>query len=192
MPAVESWKVVVLTLFQKINKSYLRKYLKKLEEEDKWKCLNCDPSPLREQRAHFWAITRFHKVSALQVLTMFSFALSTFSRQEKLSAKIGKLPAASPSTPATPKKNSKVYFCREKLVCAAIYISIISNKKAGGAGTVINGSPILNGKSLNFSLGKSTATTLAGTKPLPALQKMAAIASTVASLQVRSVKIGKR
>ena len=39
-----------------------RKYLKKLEDEDKWKCLKCDPSPLREQRAHYWAITRFHKV----------------------------------------------------------------------------------------------------------------------------------
>ena len=73
-----------------------------------------------------------------------------------------------------------------------IYISIFSNKKAGGAGTVVNGSPILNGKSPNSSLGKSTATSLAGTKPLPALQKMAAIASTVASLQVRSVKMDKR
>ena len=76
MPAVESWKVVVLlTLFklEYIRKSYLRKYLKKLEEEDKWKCLNCDPSPLREQRAHFWAITRFHKVPALPELMMFSF-----------------------------------------------------------------------------------------------------------------------
>ena len=37
-------------------------HLKKLEDEDKWKCLKCDPSPLREQRAHYWAITRFHKV----------------------------------------------------------------------------------------------------------------------------------
>ena len=72
-----------------------------------------------------------------------------------------------------------------------IYISIILNEKAGGAGAVVNGSPILNGKSPNSSLGKSTATTLAGTKPLPALQKMAAIASTVASLQVRSVKMDK-
>ena len=73
-----------------------------------------------------------------------------------------------------------------------IIYSIILNEKAGGAGTVINGSPILNGKSPNSSLGKSTATTLAaGTKPLPALQKMAAIASTVASLQVRSVKMDK-
>ena len=103
-------------LRKNIKKSYLRKYLKKLEEEDKWKCLNCDPSPLREQRAHFWAITRFHKVAALQVLTMFSFASSIFSCQEKLSAKIGKLPAANPSTPATPKKNSKVCFRREKQV----------------------------------------------------------------------------
>ena len=73
-----------------------------------------------------------------------------------------------------------------------IYICIILNEKAGGVGTAINGSPILNGKSPNSSLGKSTATTLAGTKPLPALQKMAAIASTVASLQVRSVKMDKR
>ena len=72
------------------------------------------------------------------------------------------------------------------------YISIILNEKVGGAGTVINGSPILNGKSPISSLGKSTATSLAGTKPLPALQKMAAIASTVASLQVRSVKMDKR
>ena len=127
---------------------------------------------------------------------MFSFALSTFSCQEKLSAKIGKLPAASPSTPATPKKNSKVCFCREK-ICrssdAKIYISIILNEKVGGAGAVINGSPILNGKSPNSPLGKSTAASLAaGTKPLPALQKMAAIASTVASLQVISVKMDKR
>ena len=73
------------------------------------------------------------------------------------------------------------------------YISIILNEKVGGAGTVINGSPILNGKSPNSPLGKSTAASLAaGTKPLPALQKMAAIASTVASLQVRYVKMDQR
>ena len=83
---------------------------------------------------------------------------------------------------------------RKTCLCSdsKIYISIILYQKAGGAGSVINGSPILNGKSPNSSLGKSTATTLAGTKPLPALQKMAAIASTVASLQVRSVKMDKR
>ena len=73
-----------------------------------------------------------------------------------------------------------------------IYICIVLIVKVGGAGTVINGSPILNGKSPNSSLGKSTATSLAGTKPLPALQKMAAIASTVASLQVGFVKMDNR
>ena len=84
----------------------LRKYLKKLEDEDKWSCLNCDASPLREQRAHFWAITRFHKVRARfrrrEKLT------SLVSCQEKLSAKLGKAPPANPSSPATPKKSSKV------------------------------------------------------------------------------------
>ena len=83
-------------------------------------------------------------------------------------------------------------FLPSKICQSYIYICIVLIVKVGGAGAVINGSPILNGKSPNSSLGKSTATTLAGTKPLPALQKMAAIASTVASLQVRSVKMDKR
>ena len=47
--------------------------MKKLEDADKWRCLNCDASPLREQRAHFWAITRFHKVlSRHGFLTIFT------------------------------------------------------------------------------------------------------------------------
>ena len=88
-----------------------RKYLKKLEDEDKWRCLNCDASPLREQRAHFWAITRFHKVKSrfwelVSVLTSL-----VFSFKEKLSAKMGKAPSANPGSPATPKKNSKVGRC---------------------------------------------------------------------------------
>jgi len=128
-----------------------RKYLKKLEDEDKWRCLNCDASPLREQRAHFWAITRFHK--------------------EKLSAKMGKAPPVNPSSPATPKKGSKV----------------------GGAGVVSNGLPHLNGKSPNAAtavLGKGS-NAVAGGKMSPAAQKMSTIASTVASLQAnQAISVG--
>ena len=62
---------------------YFRKYLKKLEDEDKWSCLNCDPSPLREHRAQFWAITRFHKVCAklqmFSILTWFLWGLIDLS-----------------------------------------------------------------------------------------------------------------
>jgi len=128
-----------------------RKYLKKLEDEDKWSCLNCDASPLREQRAHFWAITRFHK--------------------EKLSAKLGKAPPANPSSPATPKKSSKV----------------------GGAGVVSNGLPHLNGKSPSAAaaiLGKGS-NAVAGGKMSPSAQKMSTIASTVASLQAnQAISVG--
>ena len=38
-----------------------RKYLKKVEDEEKWKCLICDPSYLREHRALYWAIYKYHK-----------------------------------------------------------------------------------------------------------------------------------
>ena len=38
-----------------------RKYLKMVEEEEKWKCLICDPSYLREHRALYWAIHKYHK-----------------------------------------------------------------------------------------------------------------------------------
>ena len=93
-----------------------RKYLKKLEDEDKWSCLNCDASPLREQRAHFWAITRFHKVRSrfrrreklTSLVPCQEKLTSLIFYQEKLSAKLGKAPPANPSSPATPKKSSKV------------------------------------------------------------------------------------
>ena len=38
-----------------------RKYLKAVEEDEKWKCLICDPSYLRDQRAIYWAILKYHK-----------------------------------------------------------------------------------------------------------------------------------
>ena len=38
-----------------------RKYLKNVEEAEKWKCLICDPSHLREHRALYWAIFKYHK-----------------------------------------------------------------------------------------------------------------------------------
>ena len=38
-----------------------RKYLKAIEENEKWKCLICDPSYLRDQRAIYWAILKYHK-----------------------------------------------------------------------------------------------------------------------------------
>lgn len=38
-----------------------RKYLKKIEDEEKWKCLKCDPSFLREHRSVYWAIFKYHK-----------------------------------------------------------------------------------------------------------------------------------
>jgi hypothetical protein len=38
-----------------------RKYLKKVEDEEKWKCLICDGSDLLEQRALYWAIHKYHK-----------------------------------------------------------------------------------------------------------------------------------
>ena len=38
-----------------------RKYLKKVEDEEKWKCLLCDGSDLLEHRALYWAIYKYHK-----------------------------------------------------------------------------------------------------------------------------------
>ena len=38
-----------------------RKYLKAVEGDEKWKCLICDPSYLREHRATYWAIFKYHK-----------------------------------------------------------------------------------------------------------------------------------
>ena len=38
-----------------------RKYLKKVEDEEKWKCLLCDGSDLLEHRALYWAIHKYHK-----------------------------------------------------------------------------------------------------------------------------------
>ena len=35
--------------------------MKNVEEEEKWKCLICDPSYLREHRALYWAIFKYHK-----------------------------------------------------------------------------------------------------------------------------------
>ena len=35
--------------------------MKKIEEEDKWKCLLCDPSFLREARALYWSIYKYHR-----------------------------------------------------------------------------------------------------------------------------------
>ena len=32
-----------------------------MEEDEKWKCLICDPSYLRDQRAIYWAILKYHK-----------------------------------------------------------------------------------------------------------------------------------
>jgi hypothetical protein len=38
-----------------------RKYIKKIEEEEKWKCLSCDPTEIRAARADYWAIHKYHK-----------------------------------------------------------------------------------------------------------------------------------
>ena len=38
-----------------------RKYLKKVEDDEKWKCLICDASDLLEHRALYWAIYKYHK-----------------------------------------------------------------------------------------------------------------------------------
>ena len=35
--------------------------MKNVEDEDKWKCLICDPSYLKEHRALYWAIFKYHK-----------------------------------------------------------------------------------------------------------------------------------
>jgi len=38
-----------------------RKYLKAVEDDEKWKCLICDPSFIRDQRAIYWAILKYHR-----------------------------------------------------------------------------------------------------------------------------------
>ena len=116
MPAVESWKVVVLTLFQKISISLIsgntwRSWRRRISGS----ASTVIPPLLESSARTIGQSLDFTRYQHFQELMTFSFALSTFSCQEKLSAKIGKLPAASPSTPATPKKNSKVCFCREKI-----------------------------------------------------------------------------
>jgi hypothetical protein len=50
---------VKLNILFKVN--FSRKYLKKIEDEEKWKCLKCDPSFLREHRSVYWAIFKYHK-----------------------------------------------------------------------------------------------------------------------------------
>jgi hypothetical protein len=38
-----------------------RKYIKRIEEEEKWKCLACDPTDIRPARADYYAIHKYHK-----------------------------------------------------------------------------------------------------------------------------------
>ena len=93
----------------------------------------------------------FIRYQHFQDLKPFPFALSIFSCQEKLSAKIGKLPAASPSTPATPKKNSKVCFCREKIVGLVIQrftLAIFQTKRLEEQGRSSMGLQFLMGRVL--------------------------------------------
>jgi len=38
-----------------------RKYVKTIEEEEKWKCLLCDSSTIKVARAEYWAVHQYHK-----------------------------------------------------------------------------------------------------------------------------------
>ena len=92
---------------------------------------------------------------------------------------MGKAPPANPSSPATPKKSSKVNTFKATKTKVMI-------QQVGGAGIVSNGLSHLNGKSPSSAaaiLGKGS-NAVAGGKMSPSAQKMSTIASTVASLQV--------
>ena len=48
--------ILILTFYP-----FFRKYVKSIEEEEKWKCLVCNPSAIRAHRADYWAIHQFIK-----------------------------------------------------------------------------------------------------------------------------------
>ena len=71
-----------------------RKYLKKIEEDEKWKCLICDPSYLKEHRALYWAIFKYHKDKNSKSNSINNVSSAALSKSSIIVSQAGKVKVA--------------------------------------------------------------------------------------------------
>jgi len=69
-----------------------RKYVKSIEEEEKWKCLVCNPSSIRTQRADYWGIHQYIKLKASKAAKKPPVKVSSAKNSPVATASVRKVP----------------------------------------------------------------------------------------------------